>query len=59
MFPTIDAVPVVRCKNCIYCELRDGYKICDFYTYTSPSVKDDDYCSDGRNSYGKKDDFDD
>lgn len=48
-FPTIDAVEVVRCKDCKYCEcLQDSFKN-NFYfcinTINNAEVKADDYCS--------------
>ena len=39
--PTIDAVPVVRCKNCFY------YKPFGECNNTGLTVKPDDYCSYG------------
>lgn len=41
--PTIDAVEVVRCKDCIY---RD-YSIC-YAHFAEVYVRGDDYCSRGR-----------
>lgn len=39
--PTIDAVPVVRCRECIH---RDY--ICDDYCYEHErNIKDNDFCS--------------
>ena len=39
--PTVDAVPVVRCKDCLY---RDG-SICD---YSAVYVRPNGYCQWGR-----------
>lgn len=41
--PTVDAVEVVRCKDCIY---RD-YSIC-YAHFAEVYVRGDDYCSRGR-----------
>ena len=43
--PSVDAVPVVRCKDCAYCVIdpSDGLPYCpEFYERT---VEPDDYCS--------------
>ena len=65
--PTIDAVPVVRCKDCRYylmwSDIPDQYGDC--YTYLSclfwvtdnnilPSVKPNDFCSYGELKNGQK-----
>lgn len=42
--PTIDAVPVVRCKDCVYAEKEEDILTC---RSTAFGVKPDDYCSDG------------
>lgn len=48
--PTIDAVPVVRCKDCKYYK-PDEYECgCD---YGLPCVKADDFCSYGERRTGK------
>lgn len=47
--PTIDAVPVVRCKDCVYkasAEVIDGFLICPA---SGMEICDDDFCS-----YGKR-----
>ena len=43
--PTVDAVEVVRCKDCVH--FQDGY--CNHFGYYSyaPEVDKDDYCSHG------------
>lgn len=51
--PTVDAVPVVRCKDCIHwgkfpvSTVLPQYHKCGMATYKS--TKGDDFCSDGRN----------
>ena len=45
--PTIDAVPVVRCKDCVYkasAEVIDGFLICPA---SGMEICDDDFCSYG------------
>jgi hypothetical protein len=45
--PTVDAVPVVRCKNCIACRKQDDYEY--WCTAQSPAylVAKDGFCSRG------------
>lgn len=55
--PTVDAVPVVRCKECKY-SCKDGNgRSCEGYWYElseyDVTVKDDDFCS-----YGERKDYD-
>lgn len=53
--PTIDAVPVVRCKECVCCTIWDDRLICsrirgiadDYYVGSADVVKPEDYCSFG------------
>ena len=52
--PSVDAVPVVRCKNCIHwgkfpvSTVLPQYHKCGMATYKS--TKGDDFCSDGKDS---------
>lgn len=54
--PTVDAVPVIRCKDCKHVSIVDCYakhgKYVTFYTCTRNNVgidmNADDYCSKGR-----------
>ena len=55
--PTIDAVPVVRCKNCIHWLNEDGledhvclkiYSDAGVHSVAWLSRKPDDFCSDGK-----------
>ena len=41
-FPAVDAVPVVRCRDCIY---ADEYGHCEMQTFWGTR---DDYCSRGK-----------
>lgn len=55
--PAVDAVPVVRCKDCKY-SCKDGNgRSCEGYWYElseyDVTVKDDDFCS-----YGEGKDYD-
>lgn len=50
--PTIDAVEVVRCKECLYYEKGKDYEpYCNHPTHGIPYSNDDDFCS-----YGKRKD---
>lgn len=51
-FPTIDAEPVVRCKDCRYCDPEN--KHCDHPMGTLAPFprKDDDFCSYGERKGG-------
>ena len=42
--PTVDAVEVVRCKDCKYCS-HSG--LCNLYLNVSHEMKPDDFCSRG------------
>lgn len=42
--PTIDAVPVVRCKDCVYCSSL--FTVCTYNGRCEP-VSADDFCSMG------------
>ena len=45
---TVDAVPVVRCKDCEEYKDWDGSKICMRFGSYYGNMKPDDYCSKGR-----------
>jgi hypothetical protein len=46
--PAVDAVPVVRCKDCNHWEeIKHGYGWCCASTPNHALTKDDDYCSYG------------
>ena len=42
--PTVDAVPVIRCRDCIY---KNEYGRCTFYINFHHWTDDMAYCSDG------------
>lgn len=44
--PAVDAVPVVRCKDCKYCNIHEGTPHC-IKAFGSAEVALDDYCSYG------------
>ena len=47
--PTIEAEPVVRCKECKYSKKFNitGNRYCEFHVAYEYPVSDDDYCSNG------------
>lgn len=48
--PTVDAVPVVRCRECAHYETagcKDGYGWCNARVVDSTGVYDDFFCADG------------
>lgn len=48
--PTVDAVPVVRCRECAHYEtagFKDGYGWCKARVVDSTGVYDDYFCADG------------
>lgn len=57
--PTVDAVPVVRCKDCIYAErarVNDkGFTICGA---SYMDITDNDFCSYGERKGGERKDDD-
>lgn len=40
--PTIDAVKVIRCKDCIYADFKSPYPVCNFLEM---NINEDSYCS--------------
>lgn len=61
--PTVDAVPVVRCRECVCSSVCDDQLICSriadvmdgYYRGTAEVVKPDDYCSHGVRQRAKMD----
>lgn len=52
--PTIDAAPVVRCKDCIHAiKFRSGQVSCGYHDWCRVQVDPDGYCN-----HGEKDDID-
>ena len=46
--PTIDAVKVVRCKDCIYSYEEFGFIYCTFGPYGDCAVPSQFYCAEGK-----------
>ena len=51
--PTIDAVPVVRCKDCIYSYEEYGFIYCTFGAYGDCKVPSQFYCAEGKRKEDK------
>lgn len=51
--PTIDAVPVVRCKDCIYSYEEFGFIYCTFGPYGDCAVPSQFYCAEGKRKEDK------
>lgn len=51
--PTIDAVPVVRCKDCIYSYEKFGFIYCTFGPYGDCAVPSQFYCAEGKRKEDK------
>lgn len=51
--PTVDAVPVVRCRDCVYAQSakinKKGFRICPA---SHMEITDDDFCSYGERKKG-------
>lgn len=50
--PTIDAVPVVRCTDCIYSYEEFGFIYCTFGPYGDCAVPSQFYCAAGKKKGG-------
>ena len=53
--PTVDAVPVVRCRDCLYWQkssLFRGHTVCRYVLDCSVVRRDDDFCSRGERMDG-------
>lgn len=54
--PTVDAVPVVRCKDCKYQDKgeneSESWNVCNYRPWLYFSINDDDYCSNGERKDG-------
>lgn len=54
--PTVDAVPVIRCRDCEYAKNakvnKKGYRICPA---SHMEIVDDDYCSYGEREESRED----
>ena len=51
--PTVDAVPVVRCKDCIYSYEQFGFIYCTFGPYGDCAVPSQFYCAEGKRKENK------
>ena len=51
--PTVDAVPVVRCKDCIYSYEEFGFIYCTFGPYGDCKVPSQFYCAEGKRKENK------
>ncbi len=52
--PTVDAVPVVRCKDCIYSYEEFGFIYCTFGPYGDCAVPSQFYCAEGKRKRGAR-----
>ena len=52
--PTVDAMPVVRCKDCIYSYEELGFIHCTFGPYGDCSVPSQFYCAEGKRKSGAR-----
>ena len=52
---TVDAVPVVRCKDCIYTRKVYGRLVCKYGTCTGCILREDFFCANGTRKEGDKD----
>lgn len=50
--PTVDAVPVVRCKDCIYTRKLYGRLVCKYGTCSGCILREDFFCSYGERRGG-------
>ena len=51
--PTVDAAPVVRCKDCIYSYEEFGFIHCTFGPYGDCKVPSQFYCAEGKRKEDK------
>ena len=51
--PAVDAVPVVRCKDCIYSYEEFGFIYCTFEPYGDCKVPSQFYCAEGKRKEDK------
>ena len=50
--PTVDAVPVVRCKDCIYTRKLYGRLVCKYGTCSGCILREDFFCANGERKEG-------
>ena len=53
--PTVDAVPVVRCKDCIYTRKLYGRLVCKYGTCSGCILREDFFCANGTRKETRKD----
>ena len=53
--PTVDAVPVVRCKDCIYTRKLYGRLVCKYGTCSGCIIREDFLCANGERRDGETD----
>lgn len=53
--PTVDAVPVVRCKDCIYTRKLYGRLVCKYGTCSGCILREDFFCANGTRKETQKD----
>lgn len=53
--PTVDAVPVVRCKDCIYTRKLYGRLVCKYGTCSGCILREDFFCANGTRKEARKD----
>ena len=49
---TVDAVPVVRCKDCIYTRKLYGRLVCKYGTCSGCILREDFFCANGERKEG-------
>lgn len=52
---TVDAVPVVRCRDCIYTRKVYGRLVCKYGTCAGCILRDDFFCANGERRGGGED----
>lgn len=53
--PTVDAVPVVRCKDCIYTRKLYGGLVCKYGACSGCFLREDFFCANGTRKETRKD----
>lgn len=53
--PTVDAVPVVLCRDCIYTRKVYGRLVCKYGTCAGCILRDDFFCANGKRQGGGED----
>lgn len=58
VLPTVDAVPVVRCKDCIYTRNLYGRLVCKYGTCSGCILREDFFCANGTRKEENSDETD-